>query len=67
MVVKFGEGTDLFLSDKANDNSKYFASICHSYTNPNYKQNDKASKSKFLGSADGDYYFKVKEWEVWRV
>jgi hypothetical protein len=52
----FGGGTDLYIYDKANQNSSSGASIGHTYTNANYKYGDNASHVKFGGATT----FKIK-------
>ncbi len=46
----FGGGSDLHISDKANQNSSSGGSIGGTYTNSNYKQSDSDSYTKFAGA-----------------
>ena len=52
----FGGGTDLYIYDKANQNTSSGASIGYTYTNANYKHGETASYEKFAGAAK----FKIK-------
>jgi hypothetical protein len=52
----FGAGSDLHISDKANQNSSSGGSFGSTYTNVNYKQGDSASYIKFAGASN----YKVK-------
>jgi hypothetical protein len=47
----FGGGTDLFIYDKANQNSSSGNAFCFTYTNANYKYNESASYTKFSGAS----------------
>ncbi len=58
-----GNGHDLIISNKANENSNSYANPGSTYTNGNYTVNDNASHIRFGGAKN----FKIKEWEVWRV
>jgi hypothetical protein len=52
----FGGGCDLYIYDKANQNSSSGNQIGHTYTNANYKQGDSASYIKFAGAQN----YKIK-------
>lgn len=53
---RFGGGCDLYIYDKANQNSSSGNQIGHTYTNANYKLNDSASYIKFAGAQN----YKIK-------
>jgi hypothetical protein len=52
----FGSSHDLYISNKANQNSSSGALIGSTYTNANYKNGDSASYIKFAGAQN----FKIK-------
>ena len=52
---RFGGG-DLYIYDKANQNSSSGTQIGHTYTNANYKNGDTPSYVKFAGASN----FKIK-------
>ncbi len=64
---RFGSGADLAICDKANSSRNSCTKICESYHNEKYKLGDKESWKRFHGGSTGDYHFKIKEWEVWKV
>ncbi len=62
----FGEGADLMIKNRGNENM-CIAEIGISYQNHNYKAKSKAGYERFTGNPNNSAYFRVKEWEVWKV
>ena len=64
----FGGGHDFYISDNShiNNNASYF-NFGHSYNNNGKYATGQASYAAFSGSTTGQFYAKVKEWEVFEV
>jgi hypothetical protein len=58
---RFGNGADLVIKDKANENSNSYANIGTSYTHPRYTYKNIESYKYFSGD-DKTNRFKTKEW-----
>jgi len=62
--LRFGGGSDLRISNHANANGLSYAAISTSYRNSKYSGNSE-SYLKFSGC--DSIYFKISEWEVWKL
>jgi len=59
-------GADFAISNNSNSNTNSFTNINTAYNNTKYIKNDKLSFERFNGNKNS-MYFKIKEWEVWRI
>jgi hypothetical protein len=64
-AFSFGSGADMKISNQADRNSNSRTKINTSYVNKNYEDESPEAYEKFCGNSSS--YFKVKEWEVWKL
>lgn len=62
----FGDGPEILVADKCNQNFDSHSNVNYRYKNNNYKNGYPESWKLFTG-AQQNYKFKVKEYEVWKI
>lgn len=62
----FGGGSDLAISNRANQDNSSYANFPHTFNYHNKYAANQAAHSSFSGAPNG-YRFKISEWEVFEV